>query len=150
MSVATIIKEIQEHATMLAEKVIPGQPAILNEAASVGDGIWQGDLGIEIVEMVPPDYVLVENPTDNDRQLVPGNTQGSKHILKSINSVKLYRPDNWPNIDGLLGPCLVVTEDTVIVHPTHGSVTITAGHTVLCRYQREWDQEQKQAKRNAD
>ena len=149
-SVKEVIREIQQHAKVLKERVSPGQPAVLNEACSVGDGVWQGDLGIEIVSAVPEGYVLVEKPKEDDKQIVPGNTQGSKHVLRSIVGVSIWRPKNWPSEIGIFGPCIVAESEAVIDHPTHGEVTISAGHTILCRYQREWDQEQKKARRNAD
>lgn len=148
------IQEIQSHAQRIAEgkeRVSPGQPAVLNEAAEIGEGVWQGDLGIAIVAKVPKDYVRVTRPTVADKQLVPGSTQGAKHVLKSLRGVQLWRPKDWPNPENLSGPCLVVGEaGAVIEHPVHGAVTIAPGHTVQCRYQREWDQEQRRERRNAD
>ena len=94
---------------------------------------------------------MVKKPTEADKQLVPGNTQGAKHCLASLSGVKLYRPTAWgPNYDGLHGPALELSKPATITHPTHGDVTIPAGSTVLCHYQREWDQEQKRERRNAD
>jgi hypothetical protein len=150
MSVAIIIREIESHAKVLAEKVSPGMPAVINEAASIGDGVWQGDLGLEVVGRIPDGYVMVKKPSTKDKQLVPGNTQGSKHVIKDVSTVELWLPKTWPQIDGLWGPCFVAIKETVIEHPTHGPVTIATGHTILCRYQREWDQDQKKSRRNAD
>lgn len=152
MSKLTTIQKIENHAKRIAggkAKVQPGQPHRISEAASVGDGVWQGDLGIEVVAGRPIDFVLVERPTDADRQLVPGNTQGAKHCLDSLAGVTIFRPRDWPDV-ALDGPCLVLTEDRTILHPTHGAVTIPAGFTVQCRYQREWDSEQRRERRNAD
>ena len=154
MSQASTIERIQKHAAKIAngehEKIKPGAPVQLSEAASVGDAIRQGDLYLEVIAKVPSSHKVVKSPSDLDRQLVPGNTQGAKHCLDSLDGVKLYRPKDWPEISGLVGPCLVLTEERTVMHPTHGHVVIAAGQTVLCSYQREWDAESRKARRNAD
>lgn len=149
----TTIERIERHAKRIAggkAKVHPGQPHRISEAASVGDGVWQGDLGIEIVAKVPADYVRVKNPKASELQLVPGNTEGAKHCLDSCDGVVMHRPKGWPNAESLVGPCLTLTKERTILHPKHGNVTIPAGFTVLCRYQREYDAELKRERRNAD
>lgn len=153
MATLTPIEKLQRHARRIGsgnhERVKPGMPFRITEAASVGDGVWQGDLGLEIVVAVPPGYVLVERPSGADRQLVPGNTQGARHCLDSLDGVTLYRPARWSE-ESLAGPCIVLEQERTILHPTHGPVTIPAGFTVLCRYQREWDREQQQERRARD
>ena len=151
MSVAEITK-IEKHAKKIRDgkaTVSPGLPFRINEAATVGDMVWQGDLGLEIVDDVPSGYVRVKSPTDADRQLVPGNTQGAKHVLDSFDGVELWRPAEWPNVTQL-GPAFVLRKERAVTHPTHGDVTIAAGHAVLCSYQREWDSEQLAERRNMD
>lgn len=127
----------------------PGLPYRINEAITAGYGVWQGDLAIEVVDAVPEGYIKLESPGDGDRQLVPGNTEGAKHALDSLDGVELYRPAAWPDVTDL-GPAFVLHKERTVTHPTHGDVTIAAGHTVLCSYQREWDAEARQARRNAD
>ncbi len=147
------IERIEKHAKIIQsgehESVRPGQPWEFSAACEPGDGCWQGDLGIEIVEAVPAGYVEVVNPTEDDRQLVPGNTEGSKHCLDSLSGVKMYRPEEWDE-ESLRGPCLVLTEERKVLHPTHGPVTVPAGLTILCRYQREWDKELVKERRTRD
>lgn len=146
------METVVRHAQRIAageEKVKPGMPARFTEACTPGDLIWQGDLGIEIVAGVPADYVEVTQPKGVDRQLVPGNTQGSRHCLQSLDGVRLFRPKQWGG-ESLQGPALVLAKHATIEHPTHGAVTIPAGFTVLCRYQRVWDQEQREARRSQD
>lgn len=150
---ATAIDRVQKHARNISngehETVKPGQPFHVTEAASVGDGVWQGDLGLEIVANVPDEYVRIKKPAASDKQLVPGNTQGAKHCLDSLRGVTIFRPTDWSE-ESIAGPCLVLTQDRTILHPTHGAVTIPAGFTVLCRYQREWDKEQAKELRARD
>ncbi len=62
------------------EKVRPGMPWSFTNAAQAGDGCWQGDLGLEILDSIPKGYVLVKKPVDADRQLVPGQTQGEQAL----------------------------------------------------------------------
>lgn len=149
----TAIERVERHAKRISagehETVKPGQSFRITEAASIGDGAWQGDLGLEIVASVPSNYVQVIKPTKADKQLVPGNTQGAKHCLDSLQGVQIFRPSNWSE-ESLGGPCLVLTKERTILHPTHGAVTIPAGFTVLCRYQREWDKEQARERRARD
>lgn len=135
------------------DKIEPGQPVRMSEAAAPMDYVRQGDLYIVVMEAtaIPAGFVGVKKPKDVDRQLVPGNTQGSKHCLDSLAGVRLFRPADWNDkYEGLDGPCLVLSEERTIEHPTHGSVTIPAGFAVQCRYQREWDAEQRRERRNAD
>lgn len=150
---ASVIERAQKHAAKVAagehETVKPGQPFRITEATSIGDGVWQGDLGIEVVAVVPADYVRVAKPKAADKQLVPGSTQGAKHCLDSLVGVKLFRPKDWSE-ESLAGPCLVLGKERTILHPTHGPITIPAGFTVLCRYQREWDKEQAKERRARD
>lgn len=148
---ASVIEDMVSHAAaMNPEQVRPGLPYRVSEATSVGEGVWQGDLGLEIVAAVPAAYQLAPQ-TDAARQLVPGSTQGARHCLDSLDGVALYHPAGWgPTYDGLAGPCFVLSQERAITHPVHGQITIPAGFTVLCRYQREYDAEQRRERRNAD
>lgn len=150
----TAIDKIERHAKKIAsgkhETVKPGMPFRFTEACTPHDCCWQGDLGIEIVaDTVPKGYVRIEQHQDRDRQLVPGNTQGAKHCLDSLDGVELYRPRNWSEAS-LVGPFLRLSKERTITHPTHGAVTIPAGFSVRCRYQQNYDEQLKQARRAAD
>lgn len=149
----TTIEKIQRHATAIAagelENVKPGMPVSFTNACCAGDTIRQGDLYLIIVDAVPSGYVAVSKPKAADKQFVPGNTEGSRHCLDSLDGVKLYRPTQWDE-ESLQGPCMVLTKERVVKHPKHGHVTIPAGFTVLCHYQREWEKEEQKAKRARD
>lgn len=152
---ATAIATIEKHAQQIAAgqaKVKPGQPFRFSEAAQSGDGVWQGDLGICLIDKVPAGMVRVEKPSEQDKQLVPGNTQGSQHCLESLDGVTIYRPQAWPASaeTDYIGPCLVAHTDVTILHPKHGPVTILAGSIVQCYYQREYDAEQRLVRRSLD
>lgn len=129
--------------------VMPGRPERFTAGAQAGDVIAQGDLYLMIVDSVPNGYARVAKPKAADKQLVPGNTIGSRHCLDALAGVELHRPSEWTGED-LRGPCLVLTKERTILHPTHGDVTIPAGFTVLCGYQPEFDAEQRRERRSAD
>ncbi len=149
MTATATIERIQKHAEMLRESVRPGQPFRFSEASTPNDCVWQGDLGLVIIDRIPTGYCRVDNPTDKDRQLVIGNTQGARHCLDSLTGVVLYHPRKW-DADSLIGPCFTLTEERTVQHPTHGPVTIPAGFSVQAIYQREWDKEQRKARRSRD
>ncbi len=148
----TAMAQIEQHAKDIREgraKIGPGNPIRISEAADVGEGVWQGDLGIEIVDTTPPLAKAIW--IKGDLQLVPGNTQGSKHVLQSAENCLLWMPDGWGHYyEGLIGPTIKCLAESTIVHPTHGAVTIPADRIVRIRYQRERDAELKRDRRNAD
>lgn len=150
---SSVIEKIQKHAEKIRngehDKIGPGVPVTMSNALVSGEGVAQGDLNIIVADAVPRDYVLIEKPSAQDKQLVPGKTVGAKHCLDSLSGVTLYRPQRW-NDESLDGPCLVLTQERTILHPTHGSVTIPAGMTVVCHYQREYDKELQQERRARD
>lgn len=144
---------VKAHATRIANgkaRVKPGQSFRLNEAAAVGDGVWQGDLGIEIIAAIPTEFVAC-GPF---AQLVPGNTTGSRHTIEDVATIgDFHRPSNWTSdadYEGLLGPAFLAVRETNITHPTHGAVLVAAGHMVQIRYQRNQDLIAKQARRARD
>lgn len=147
------IDKIQKHAKAIAageiEQVKPGMPAAFTDACTVGDTIRQGDLYLTIVAAVPGNYCEIPKPTALDKQLVPGNTSGAKHCLDALAGIKLYRLKGW-NAEMLDGPCFVLTKRRKVLHPIHGAVTIPAGFTILCRYQREFDKELQKQRRARD
>lgn len=136
------IDEIQAHL----EKVQPGMPVVLTNAATVGDAVRQGDLYLIVVNSVPENY---KRDLKTSNQLVPGQTQGSRHCLDSLDGVEIFLPVNW-NEDSLDGPCLVLHKERTVLHPTHGAVTIAPGHTIQCVYQREYDKELARERRTRD
>lgn len=150
----TAIEKIQRKASRIKngnDKIEPGQPVRMSEAASAADYVRQGDLYLIAADTVPAGYREVDKPKAADCQLVPGNTEGAKHCLDGLGGVRLFHPEGWgAEWEQLEGPAFVLSEERTVCHPTHGDVTIPAGMTVVCRYQREWDAEQARERRNAD
>jgi hypothetical protein len=147
------IDRILAHADAIASGNVrgvgPGTPQSFTPACVTGDAIRQGDLYLIVTDQVPDDYAKVGRPKNADRQLVPGNTEGAKHCLDSLDGIALWRPRTWDE-ESLQGPCLVVTEERKVLHPVHGPVTIPPGLTIVCQYQREWDKEQAKERRARD
>jgi len=146
------IAELVQHSEdILAGKasIQPGQPTEFTPAMDYNDGIAQGDLNLILVEKVPKGYV---KQSPKQKKLVPGQTEGARHFLMRLTGVEIFVHPDWnlDDYDGQNGPVLVVTKTVTIEHPTHGNVTIHPTRTVECRYQREWDAEQKRERRNAD
>ena len=150
---SSVIEKIQKHAAKIRngehDKIGPGVPVTISNALVAGEGVAQGDLNIIVADSVPRGYVLIKKPQSRDNQLVPGNTVGAKHCLDSLAGVTLYRPQQWTE-ESLDGPCLVLTQERTVLHPTHGAVTIPAGMTVVCHYQREYDRELANERRARD
>lgn len=148
-----VIDRIQNHAKKIAlgehEQIKPGASVAFTNACTNEDCIRQGDLYLIVVDSVPSEYIQVKKLTEQDKQLVPGNTQGSKHCLDSLDGVKLYRPKEW-NEESLLGPCFISTEDRTVLHPVHGDCFVPAGLMIQCGYQKEWDKAQKAERRARD
>ena len=145
----TAIDKITRRAKRIADgndKIQPGQAARLSEAASVNDFARQGDLYLYVVAAIPSGYSKTAKPS---LQLVPGNTEGAKHCLDSLDGVELYLPADW-NEETLAGPCMKLTKERTVLHPTHGDISIPAGFTILCGYQRDYDYETMRERRNAD
>jgi len=144
MSMLTV-KSAVEYANKIAkgqhETLRPGMPYVFSEAASDGDMVWQGDLGIGIVSGGPPKgYVRAEKVS---QCLVPGkdHTIGARHCLSSCDGVEMWLPETWSETT-LEGPYLRLSNGAKITHPVHGDVTVPSRfNEIQIVYQREWDQE---------
>jgi len=148
----TAIDRILAHAERIRnglERVRPGDPYEISTAAMAGEGVWQGDLGLEIVEAIPPSHQLVEKLTEKDRQLVFGNTEGARHCIEDLSTVQLYKDPSW-NEEDLFGPSFICLEKTTITHPTHGPVIIPKDFIIHTRYQRSQDAEEQRIRRARD
>jgi hypothetical protein len=131
-------------------------PFRFSEGASVNDGWRQGDLYIKLIDKLPADAKRVElqaavHGENPQAQLAPGNTQGSRHILDSLDGVEIYTVPPWPSQEcNLAGPILVLHKERTITHPEHGHVTVPTGipkagkpTIVEITYQRDLDAEER-------
>ena len=104
-----------------AETIKNDEPQRFPEAASVGDVWRQGDVYIERLAGVPKNATV---DAKTDMQLAPGTTQGSRHVLDSLQGVTMYRLAIPTVLDG---PVLLTTEERTITHPEHGDVILPPG-----------------------
>lgn len=85
----------------------------------IGDFVRQGDLYLYRVEL-PGDV----EPIAAVKQLAPGNTQGSRHELDSLDGVTMHR---LRDANPLQGPILTLREQRTLTHPEHGHITLQPG-----------------------
>lgn len=132
-----------------ADRVRNDETAVVG-TVSVGDVIRQGDLYLVcITGHMPKRTTLL-----SDRQLAPGNTQGSRHVvagqcnvhdandktalIRTINRVcppskKMLVPDRD---EPLIGPIVEALGQVEIDHPEHGNRVLPAGEVYAVVYQR--------------
>ena len=94
----------------------------------------QGDVYFWKLDGVPKVAMLVKSPS---AQLAPGNTQGSRHCIADLASVKVYRLAN-PN--ALQGVVIDAPNGVEITHPEHGHHQLGAG-TYAVTFQRAYAEE---------
>lgn len=104
-----------------AEAIKCDQPQRFPEAASVGDCWRQGDVYLTRLGEVPHGCRKIDQP---EAQLAPGTTQGSRHVLDSLDGVTLYELDNATPLDG---PVLETTCERTVTHPEHGDLVLPPG-----------------------
>lgn len=130
----TQVAENVRSVSETAERIKSDAKQKFPEAASVGDFVRQGDVYITLLGSVPPGAIRDDKPL---LQLAPGNTQGSRHCLSSLNSTTVYRLQNPTPYDG---PILEVKRPVTITHPEHGHWRLPAGCYGIS-YQRTEDSE---------
>jgi len=110
------LKQIQRHA----EKIKNGEPHTLADMTT-GDMWAQGDVGIVCLAGLPKGCTPDKRPS---AQLAPGTTQGSRHCIADMKSVRLHRLDNPTPLDG---PIIEAPLGVTIDHPEHGAITLPPG-----------------------
>jgi len=113
----TAIRQIQEAAKHLPEvRVIT--------AMKIGEVVRQGDIYIERV----PD-IASKGKAVKSRQLAPGTTKGSRHIVDESPSVTLW--ESKPRLDNKaafqVGPAIEAKGDFSITHPEHAWIKFVVG-----------------------
>jgi hypothetical protein len=104
------------------------------EVMDPGDCWAQGDIGILMIQAVPAGAKVSKSPS---AQLAPGNTQGSRHVLESMEGLTLYEIDNATPLDG---PVIDAPSGCRVNHPEHGDVTLPTGVYAIV-YQRAFAEE---------
>lgn len=121
------------------EEIKNDAPQRFPEAASFGDYMRQGDVYVELLEVVPQNSKKVE---EMHAQVVPGNTKGSRHILDSLDGVKMFTKTNPTELDG---PILLLEKERVLTHPEHGNIILPADRVYAITFQRAFANEMKRA-----
>jgi hypothetical protein len=98
------------------------------EAASIGDVVRQGDIYLTCLESLP------KGKETQERQLAPGTTQGSRHVLDgdceivTVNTFKSFNPV-------LIGPAFKCVGNVEVTHPEHKNVILPQGTCWQVTYQ---------------
>lgn len=88
---------------------------------SIGDAWAQGDIALVLLESVPRGAKREAKP---DLQLAPGNTQGSRHCLETLDGLTVYQHAAPTPLDG---PILEAPHGLRVNHPEHGDVSFGPG-----------------------
>lgn len=99
---------------------------------TIGHELRQGDVYLYPVESVPSGAKEIEQ-----RQLAPGATKGSRHVVEG--GVRVFAN---PSTDALAGPFVEVVERATLTHPEHAHISLAPG-VYECRYQRDYAAEER-------
>lgn len=103
---------------------------------SLGDVVRQGDLYLVCMEKLPA------GKETKDRQLAPGNTQGSRHVLEgNVKIVEKCQINGVPT--ELCGPAFECKGETTVAHPEHGHKILPKDTVWGVVYQRAYADEIK-------
>lgn len=129
-----------------AEKMDATAPERIG-SPSVGDVVRQGDLYLVCLASLP------ESKDAATRQLAPGETQGSRHIVdgdcrvvepidRSAVANEIARVVKGASVpEQLVGPLVECRGETTVTHPEHGHKILPAGTTWATVYQRAYAEE---------
>lgn len=97
-------------------------------APSFGDVVRQGDIYLTCLEKMP------EGTLTKERQLAPGNTQGSRHIVNG--DVEMVKDVRFRSMNAVLvGPAFRCKSDVEVTHPEHGNKILPEGTIWQVTYQ---------------
>lgn len=130
---------LQAHET-ISQAAKESRPELRQiEKIKVGEAIRQGDVYLIRIQRKPEGFTA----KTNNRQLAPGTTQGSRHVLAAGPTIYAKPKD----ADVLVGPVIVSKERFLLEHPEHAHFSLPAG-TYQCRYQQEWSEVERRAVRD--
>lgn len=90
------------------------------EAIKVGQAIRQGDIYVTRIAVLPAEA----HARTNDRQLAPGTTRGSRHVVAGDVEVYTHDAGSWSR---LIGPVIVASKRFRIDHPEHAAFDLPPG-----------------------
>lgn len=102
---------------------------------STGDVVRQGDLYLVCID----EAVGTET---NKRQLAPGTTQGSRHVISGDCVVVAKHGKAIGDVpEELIGPSFLCKSDCTVEHPEHGHKILPSGTSWAVVYQRAYADE---------
>lgn len=101
---------------------------------SLGDVVRQGDIYLVCIDCLPS-----KGKDSDNRQLAPGNTQGSRHILSG--DVKIVSGHKTEYHEALSGPAFQCVGDVTVTHPEHTHVVLPKDTCWQVVYQVAYDEE---------
>ncbi len=117
--------ELRDHVAKIQndDDRFPGALAISDKMTPA----WaQGDVAIVFLGADKPANMVLRVNEKPNRQLAPGETQGSRHCLSSLDGVTMYdRTEEGTTL--LDGPIFEATKEFVLEHPEHGNVHLGPG-----------------------
>jgi hypothetical protein len=118
-NLAELRESTKDHESAKTERI--GSP-------SLGDVVRQGDLYLVCLDKLPGGTATQE------RQLAPGNTQGSRHILSG--NCEIVKDVIFNNMGAVLvGPAFKCKGDVEVTHPEHGNKILPDGTVWQVTYQ---------------
>jgi hypothetical protein len=103
------------------------------EKIEIDQAVRQGDIYLTRIASIPKDVRTIQ-----DRQLAPGTTQGSRHVVAG-DGVTISARLNESN--PLQGPYLKADKAFTVEHPEHGHICLPAGD-YSATYQRDFSAEE--------
>src|SRR3990167_1005075 len=107
-----VVEAIQKSARHLPEVRVIAK-------MEIGEGVRQGDIYIERVKKIQGKGKALKS-----RQLAPGTSKGSRHIVDESSKVKLW--ESKPTLNGKawfqVGPAIETDGDFYVSHPEHAFV----------------------------
>lgn len=126
----TMIEQIRNSAT---RQVVVSEPERIG-SPSIGDVVRQGDVYLECISTKGKTEI-------QDRQLAPGNTQGSRHVLEG--DAILWKENPLKDPEHLKGPSFHCSSECTVTHPEHGNKILPADTTWAVIYQRVGREERR-------
>ena len=132
---------LQELAVHAAKVCSDADVDASNLFKAVMDTFPQGDVYITYLGKNMADAAAVINEKLTEiplvQQLAPGNTQGSRHLLRHLTGVQMFRRPNPQECDGAI---LVLNKSNDICHPEHGNLVNIPPGVYGVTYQQTGDQ----------
>jgi len=127
--------EVHEKIQKKAEQTLKNQIEI--KSIEIGQYVRQGDVYIRRIENITGTKKI------KNRQLAPGITKGSRHIIDdSVNLFKGFISNN-PDIPNFIkGPQIEAKKSFTVNHPEHANFILPAGNYQVS-YQNDWMRQER-------